>query len=449
MAMGVGGDSEDDAWGKAVLAKVTRRLIPFLFVLYMAAFLDRANLSIAKLGMNKLVWFTDHIYGVAAGIFFIGYFLFEVPSNIILERVGARLWIARIMFTWGVIAMAMACINSAWLFYTLRFLLGIAEAGFFPGIILYLTFWYTAADRARIVGLFMTATALANAIGSPLSGALLGLHGFGLHGWQWLFIVEGLPSVLLAFAVLAYLPNGPQTATWLSQKEKDWLISRVHAEQVEKAKRHHPSMRLVFANPNVWLLCLLYSTVSMSQYGFTFWVPTIVKSLGHLQDYQVGLLVAIPYIGAAISMVLNGRHSDRVGERSLHFAVPSMVGAIGLIISAYMNSTVGMILSLTLAAFGMWAVLGPFWTLPTAFLSGTAAAAGIAFINSVGNLGGWGAGSAFEWVKEHTKDWGVGPTKDFFWTFILMAAIVLFGAALALRFRDKPERVRGGDGVSS
>ena len=386
-----------EAQNAETLAKVTRKLVPFLFLLYIVAYLDRVNVSFAQLQMKEALGFGDAVYGLGSGIFFLGYFLFEVPSNLILERVGARRWIARIMLTWGVIAGCMVFIRSPMSFYVLRFLLGIAEAGFFPGMILYLTYWFTAADRARIVALFMTATVVSNVLGGPLSGKLLDLNGLGgLGGWQWLFLIEAAPAVLLAFVVLSYLPDGPAKARWLDPRERDWIVERLAAEQRDKAGHAHHSLGEAVRNPLVWHLAALYFTIAFTGYGIGMWLPQILKNSFKLSNGATGGYVALPYAVAAIAMVLNGRHSDRTGERRLHVAVSALVASFGLAMSALFLAGGGhgaplalILLTFAMAASGQSGTLGPFWTIPPAFLGGAAAAGGIALINSVGNLGGF------------------------------------------------------------
>lgn len=429
---------------KAILSKVTWRLIPFLFILYVFAYLDRVNVGFAKLDLKTTTnWFTDNVFSIGSGIFFIGYFIFEVPSNIILERVGARKWIARIMISWGILATAMMFINSDFTFYTLRFLLGVAEAGFFPGIILYLTYWYTAKERARMIALFMTATALSNAFGSPLSGFLLTIKAWGLHGWQWLFFLEGVPSVLLGFVVLAFLPDGPKSAKWLTQEEKDWITTRVDEENCQKSVTGHISLWKGLTNPAVLYFSLMYVTIPMSSYGYTFWAPTVIEAIGNLKgkSQQIGLLLFIPFVLAAIVMVLNGRSSDRMQERRWHIAIPSFIGAAGLIGAAYSNNLPMLMVSLTIAAVGMWSILGVFWTLPTSFLAGPAAAGGIALINSIGNLGGYGGSFLFGWLKENTTGKNAanlpeflrqGGAGDFTASLLMLASIVILGGIMAL-----------------
>jgi ACS family tartrate transporter-like MFS transporter len=420
---------------KAVLSKITWRLIPFLFLLYIVAYLDRANVSFLKVEKHDhpllFPWLNDAVYGVGFGMFFIGYFLFEVPSNLLLERIGAKIWIARIMITWGLIAMAMMYVNSAGIFYVMRFCLGIAEAGFFPGIILYLTYWYTAKDRARMVALFMTATAIANAIGNPISGTLLSLNLGGLANWQWMFVLEGLPAVLLAFVVLAYLPDGPKKAAWLTPEEQHWTSARMEEEAKHKHARGHTTLLSGFTTPGVLPLCLLYFTIAMTSYGIGSWLPDLVSKsmVKGTPKWEIGLLTAIPYVFAAIAMVLNGRHSDQTGERRVHVAASLFTCALGLALSAYQHSTAGIIVTMTVACIGIYAPLGPFWALPTALLGGAGAAAGIAFINSVGNLGGFVGPSSVGKIPDfYPKGSPLGMQT----ALLMLAAVAVVGGVTAL-----------------
>jgi ACS family tartrate transporter-like MFS transporter len=410
--------------GRRLVTRAALRLVPFLLLLYVIAYLDRVNVSFAQLQMKQLLHLDDQAYGLGAGIFFLGYFLFEIPSNLILERVGARRWIARIMFTWGLIAMAMMFTRNAFTFCALRFLLGLAEAGFFPGILLYMTYWFTAAERARIIAWFMTANAIAFIIGNPLSGKLLTIHAGGLAGWQWLFLVEGLPSVLLSGVVLARLPDNPAAARWLTASERDWLQARVRADHAHREKHGAATLRAALLRPDVWLLCALYFTMVVGMYGLSLWLPQIVKGFSGMSDWQLGLVTAIPYIAAGIGMVLSATHSDRTGERRLHVAIPAVIGAIGLIISARQHTPAASLAALTLASTGMWATLGPFWSLPTGLLSGTAAAGGIALVNSVGNLGGFVGPYLVGFVKQRGSF--EGGLYTLAGSLILSSVIVLF-----------------------
>jgi ACS family tartrate transporter-like MFS transporter len=374
----------------AILSKVTRRIIPFMFLLYIVSYLDRINVGFAALQLNKTLNFDPTVFGLGAGIFFIGYFIFEVPSNLILERVGPRIWIARILVTWGVISSAMMFVNGAATFYILRFLLGIAEAGFFPGMILYLTYWFPAAARGRAVARFMTANAMAGVIGGPISGFLLKMNGTaGLAGWQWLFLIEGIPAVILGFVTLAYLPDGPKHAAWLSFEEKDWLVSKLERERDEVRRGGHHTLGQALRSGRVWTLAFIYFAVIMSFYGISIWLPQIVQAFSGMSDLIVGFITAVPYLAATIGMVLVGRSSDRTRERRIHVAVFAFVGSAGLVAAALLTNPVAELAALSLAAVGIWGTLGPFWAMSSEFLSGTGAAAGIALINSVGNLGGF------------------------------------------------------------
>ena len=417
-----------DAVGASALTKVRWRTIPFLFLLYIVAYLDRVNVGFAALDMNKQLGFSAAVYGFGSGIFFLSYTLLEVPSNLILARVGARVWIARIMVTWGVISTAMMFVNSAAMFYVLRFLLGAAEAGFFPGILFYLTNWFPARERARTVALFMTATAMAGVIGAPLSSALLQLDGtLGLHGWQWLFIIEGLPAVLLAPVVLWRLTETPEDATWLSPEERSWLSRKMADERAHTPETYH-TFGAAIRSLRLWVLTVPYFCIVIAFYGVGFWLPQIVQATGTLSSATVVLLSAIPYVAATIGMVIIGVHSDRTGERRWHVAGPMLIGAAGFVLTVLAPSTAAMSLfTLSIAAFGIWGTLGPYWTLPPALLRGTAAAGGIALVNSIGNMGGFVGPFVVGWVKDFTGGFTSG--------LLLLAAVLVFGAVVILRVR--------------
>ena len=424
-------DSAVNAVGRATLTKVTRRLIPFMFLLYIVAFLDRVNVGFAALQMNEDLGFSEAVYGLGAGIFFVGYFLFEVPSNLILERIGARVWIARIMITWGIISMAMFLVQGPVSFYVLRFLLGIAEAGFFPGMILYLTYWFPARERARGVALFMTAVPIAGVIGSPLSGALLTLDGLvGLAGWQILFLVEGLPAVILGFVVLFYLPDGPNDARWLDPEERGWLQEVLEREDRIKANHGEYTARQALTNGRVWLLCAIYFGIVTSLYGVTLWLPLIIEDFSGLGEFGVGLLGAVPYVAGAVGMVLFARRSDATGERRWHVAVAAFIASAGLVLTGLVGTVPALeMAALTLAALGIYSTLATFWSLPTAFLSGTAAAAGIALVNSFGNLGGF----VGPYVVGRLSD----TTGSYYTGLLLLAALVLVAGLLTLAVRHE------------
>jgi D-galactonate transporter len=386
----------------AAYNKVTWRLIPLLFISFIAAYLDRVNVGFAKLQMSHDLQFSETVYGLGAGIFFIGYFIFEIPSNLLLHRYGARRWIARIMVSWGIISGCMAFVETPTSFYILRFLLGVAEAGFFPGIILYLTYWYPASRRAKVTALFMTGIPMAGVIGGPLSGWILSaFHGVaGMAGWKWLFLIEAAPSILLAAVVLIYLDDNIRNAKWLSEKEKSILERNIKEDQ--SVIQDH-SMMSAFKNGKVWMLCGAYLGIIMGLYGVSFWLPTLIKASGISDSTTIGWLTSIPYAAAVACMIWTSRNSDRLKERRWHIAVPAFVGALGLIISTLVPQTpTAAVLTLTLATMGIMTALCQFWCLPPAFLSGVAAAAGIALINSVGNLAGFASPFIVGWIKDAT-----------------------------------------------
>lgn len=425
---------------EATFSKVAWRLIPFLFICYIVAFLDRVNVGFAKLQMSGDLKFDDAIYSLGAGIFFIGYFVFEVPSNVILEKVGAKIWIARIMITWGIISAAFMFVSTPFWFYTLRFLLGVAEAGFFPGIILYLTYWFPGDRRAKVVALFMTAIAMANVIGSPVSGAIMQyMDGYnGWRGWQWLFLLEGLPSVLVGILVLVLLDDGPKKAKWLTQPERDFIAERIAADNAAKGS-HHGKHDLVaaFKDLRVWAFSLVYLAGVTGFYAVNFWMPTIIQELGMKNDeyLKVGLLSMIPWGVAAVAMVLNGMHSDRTGERRWHAAGGLLVAIVGMLILAFVpkHEVVLSLAGLTLITSGILSWVATFWSLPTAFLTGTAAAAGIAWINSVGNLGGYFGPMLIGQLRAAAKAAGSGDGATH--AFLALAALALIGVLITVLMR--------------
>jgi ACS family tartrate transporter-like MFS transporter len=369
--------------------KATRRLIPFLFLIYVVAYLDRVNVSFAQLQLEDDLGFSDTIFGIGAGIFSLGYVIFGVPSNLALARFGARRWLAAIMIVWGVISASMMLIDGAASFYVLRFLLGAAEAGFFPGIILFLTWWFPERERTRAVALFLTAVSAAYVFGGPLSGGLLELDGFaGLDGWQWLFLVEGVPAVALGFVTLRYLDERPDDAGWLEPDEREFLAAEVERE-VPLAPG---STRDALSSGRVWVLGLVYFVLLAAGFGLTFFVPDLVQDRTGYGDFEVGVLSAIPYGFATAAMVIAAR-------RGTGLTVPVLVGAAGTLVTAYVQSPLLLTVGITLAAVGLLSALPRFWALPTAFLSGTAAAAGIALVAVLGNLGGF-VGPAFTGIAE-------------------------------------------------
>ncbi|MDE2577376.1 MAG: MFS transporter [Hyphomicrobiales bacterium] len=382
--------------------KIASRLIPFLIVCYFISYLDRVNLGFAALTFSKDLALTAEIFGLGAGIFFAGYFLFEVPSNLMLQKVGARIWIARIMVTWGIVSAAMALVKGPSSFYLVRFLLGLAEAGFFPGIILYLTYWWTSAERAKIVGLFMVAIPLSSAIGAPISSWILNTMGgvAGLAGWQWLFILEALPAIILGVVVFFYLDDGPQQANWLTDAEKSAVLSHLEADRANREAVRTYTLGQALTNPRVIGLALVYFGVVVGLYGFGFWIPQIVKGFG-LTIGQTGFAVAAPYLISALAMVPWARHSDATRERVWHVALPAILGGLGLIVGAYMKDPLLAMAAMTVGSVGTFCALPTFWTLPTAMLTGAAAAGGIALINAIGNLGGFVGPYLVGWIKDN------------------------------------------------
>jgi sugar phosphate permease len=412
---------------RAAIRKVSRRLIPFLFLLYVAAYLDRINIGFAQLQMKSALGFSDSVYGLGAGIFFIGYFILEIPSNLILARIGARVWIARIMITWGLISSAMAFVHTPLSFYVLRFLLGAAEAGFFPGIIYYLGLWFPAAERASAVSRFMTATAIAGVVGGPMSAALFGLDGFaGVAGWQWIFVAEGIPSIVLGVIALFYLTDRPDAARWLTADERRFLSARIQAE-ADAIAAQGVDLRRALLHPIVWRLAALYFSLIIGFYSISFWTPQIIQSFSSLGRVEVALVSVIPFGAAAIAMVIVGGHSDRTGERCVHIAASAFVGAAGMAASAYVHSPIVGVLALSIAAVGIWSAVPVFWSLPTAFLTGTAAAAAIALINSFGNLGGFVGPFVIGRVHDVTGSYTA--------SLMAVAGSLLVSAALALSLR--------------
>jgi MFS transporter, ACS family, tartrate transporter len=378
------------ASNREAIARVTRRLIPFAFLCYVVAYLDRVNVGFAASVMQRDLGFTNTEYGVGAGLFFLGYCLFEVPSNIILERVGARRWIARIMIGWGIVAMGMMFVRDATSFYIARIVLGLAEAGFFPGIVLYLTYWIPAADRARTGALFMMAAPVSIIVGAPISALLLGLDGrLGLRGWQWLFLLEGLPAVLLGVFALKVLTDRPRDADWLPAGDREWLTRTMDGERARRAAGGHTSILDSLSSGRVWLLCLVYFLNTVNTYGIFLWLPKMLSEAAGSRGLSISLLTAIPFMVALVAMVLVGRHSDRTGERKGHVAACALTAAAGLILAVVFRDNIWLlVLSFTLSQMGQRSVMSVFWTIPPIFLGGVGAAAGIGLINAIGNLGG-------------------------------------------------------------
>jgi D-galactonate transporter len=410
-------------------AKVQWRLIPFLMLCYLGAYLDRVNVGFAKLQMLSDLKFSETIYGLGAGIFFLGYFLFEVPSNIILHKVGARKWLARIMLTWAVISASFVFVKSPASFYVMRFLLGMAEAGFAPGVILYLTYWFPSGRRAKALALFFMAIPLAGIVGGPLSGYIMhALQGYqGLTGWKWLFMLEALPSLLLGVVILFYLENGIDEAKWLNEQEKA-LLKRNIAQEGEY-KVEHLSIAAFLRDRRLWLMAAIYFCVVLGQYGLTFWLPTIVKKAGVQDPLWVGVLTALPYLCTLIALPLIGMSADRRRERRLHLAVPMLLSASAFLLLTQLSGVGASIACLSVAAAGILAASSMFWALPSAILGGVSAAAGIAAINCIANLAGFFSPAIVGWLNDLTGKSTAG--------LVFIALVVYFGVALVFRVPAK------------
>jgi MFS transporter, ACS family, tartrate transporter len=420
----------DSELGARTVAKVTRRLVPLAMLLFILSYLDRVNISFAALQMNQDLGFTPTVYGIGAGIFFLGFFPFEIPSNLIMQRVGARLWMSRIMIAWGVVATAMAWVGGETSFYVLRFLLGAAEAGFLPGIILYFSYWFPAAERAKALGLFMSATAIANVIGAPLSTSLLALDGWlGLRGWQILFICEGVPSILAGLWVLSYMTDVPEDAKWLSEEERSWLNRVLAAERATKEALTRTTLVQGLTDRRVLMITALCFCLVSGNFGVVFWMPQIIKAFGGLSNMEVGGLTALPYALAVIAMVWWGRRSDRRRERKWHLAAAALVGSIGLAVSAVAPTPAQSFIALCVATMGIWSMFGVFWAIPSDFLSGTAAAAGFALINSFGTLGGFCGPFLVGFVRQRTGSFSA--------SLLVLAAFVLGAAILSALLSEK------------
>jgi ACS family tartrate transporter-like MFS transporter len=423
---------DDSALPGRVFRKVAWRLIPFLCVLYIFNILDRGNVGFARLTMQRDLGMSDWVFDWGVGLFYLGYLLFEVPSNLLLRRVGARRWIGRIMITWGLVSCATAMVIGPWSFFLVRVLLGVAEAGFFPGIVLYLTYWFPARERARMLAFFMAAIAISGAFGNPLSGVIVNyLSGVeGLRGWQWLFLLEGLPSVILGFVALFYLTDRPAQAHWLDDGERLWLVERMAQEEKYRRQRHGADLLRALVDGRVWLLIALYFTVAVGSNAAGAYLPKLIAaSFSESTPLEIGLLSALPHACAFAGMTLYSAHSDRTGERRRHVALAALVAAIGWALSAACESPWLVLTGFCLAQTGMMCMLPTFWTLPTSFLSGAAAAGGIALINSVANLGGL-----------------LGPTILGQLGLWAVAAILAAGSILALCVRHDPTLEQGKGG---
>ena len=425
-------DPESEALGKAVLRKVTLRLIPFLFLLYVVNLIDRINIGMARLQTvdGEHAFLSKEAFGLGAGLFYIGYLLFEVPSNLILLRVGARVWIARIGVTWGLISASMMFAKDAETFYFLRILLGFAEAGFFPGIIYYLSQWFPARARAKAVATFMTGGVMASMIGNPLSGMILVQMDqvAGLWGWQWMFLLEGIPAVILGFVTLGYLTDRPDQAHWLTEAERTWLIDELAREKQGDVGHHRHTLRAAFTEPRIWLLIAIYFTVAVGDNVYGIYTPSFLKS--QFLDWspqQIGFLAAVPSVFALVAMYLVGRHSDQTGERRWHVAGCAFTASAGWLVIALAPSPWIFVVGLTIALVGMKSMLPTFWTLPTTFLSGTAAAGGVALINSIANLGGFFGPKIIAHVETEDGNFDAG--------FFIMCGVMMLGGLMTLFVR--------------
>lgn len=420
----------DTAVRKSAYRKIAFRLMPFLMLCYFCAYLDRVNVGFAKLQMMSDLQFSEAVYGLGAGIFFIGYFLCEVPSNIVLHKVGARRWIARIMITWGILSGCFAFVQTEWQFYTLRFLLGVAEAGLAPGLLLYLTYWFPSYRRARMTVLWFIAIPISGMIGGPLSGLIMdrmsGVHGW--FGWQWMFVIEAIPTVLVGLLVLAVLKDSVQDANWLTQDEKN--LVKQELAQDNQHKEGHASVKEFIADKRLWLLAGIYFCVVMGQYAITFWLPTLIRNSGISDNWHIGLLTSLPYMCAIVVMILAGRSGDHFQERRWHLIIPMCAGALALTFATLFASNLTLsLIFLCIAASGVLTASSLFWMLPTNFLGGVSAAAGIAAVNSFANLAGFCSPYLIGWVTTNTGSNAIG--------MFLITAVLIFGASLVLRVPAK------------
>jgi ACS family tartrate transporter-like MFS transporter len=423
-----------------VITRVTRRLISFAFVCYVVAYIDRVNIGFAASALQRDLHLSDTAYGLGAGLFFLGYCLFEIPSNLLLERVGARLWIARIMIVWGLVSMATMFVTDVTTFYAARIILGVAEAGFFPGMVLYLTYWIPAAERARTGALFMMAAPIAIIVGAPVSEAVLSLHQrAGLAGWQWLFLLEGAPAVVLGVLALRIMTDRPEQARWLDAPARDWLSATMAAERAARQQHGHASVDDAFASPKVWLLATVYFLNTLVTYGVFLWLPKILRDLSGSHGWRLTVITSIPFVCALAGMILIGRHSDRTGERKKHVAACALIAATGLIVAALFTHNLPLlVLSFAFSQVGQRSVMSVFWSIPPIVLGGSAAAAGIALINAVGNLGGFVGPSVMGLLHDATGGYSGG--------MLILAGALLLAAALVMTITLPPEP-RGNRGI--
>src|ERR1700687_372891 len=418
---------------RTTLSKILWRLLPFLFVLYIVAYLDRINVGFAALQMRTQLGFNDAVYGLGAGMFFAGYVAFQVPINVVLQRVGARRSISGLMIVWGIISACMLFVRTPTQFYAMRFLLGVAEAGFFPGVIFYMRGWFPSSVRARAIALFMTAAPLSGVVGGPLSGALLGIQKAGLAGWQWLFLIEALPAIILGVLVLLVLVDRPQFAPWLREEERSWLVATLARESPQQQPitvKGNPLAAL--KNPVVWMLAFAYFGTSTGSFGISLWLPTVLHKISAAGNLKIGFISAIPYLFAALCMVLVGIHSDRTQERRWHVAISGFTAAAAFAAAAYSDSLWLVVIALSLAMAGVSSLVGPFLAMPTALLSPVEGAAGIAFINSVGNCGGFLGPYVIGFVRNITGGFKGG--------FLAVGAAVCVSAIIALLLPKAPPK---------
>lgn len=420
-----------------IFTKVAWRILPFMMVLAIINYLDRANVAFAALQMNQDLGLTAAAYGFGAGVFFLGYCLFEIPSNLILAKVGVRRWLTRITITWGIIATATAWISSEYSFYIMRFLLGVAEAGFLPAIMYYFRLWLPGQERAKILGIFMSYTAVSNIIGGPLATWLMTTFdgAGGLHGWQVMFLVEGLPSVIIGFFVFYFMAESPEEASWLSTDEKRQIAQALEGEIRSQGARAATALRQGFLDRRVMVLTCLCFFLVIANFGTVFWLPQIIKNFGGLSNVQVGLLSTVPYVLACAAMIAWGYHSDHVGDRKWHLFTSAVTGAVGLVFSAVVANPTASFVGLCVAAVGIWSMFGVFWAMPADFLSGKAAAGGLALINSFGTLGGFVGPYLFGFVRGSTGSFAAG-------LYVLAGAAVVAGV-LALFLRNEQGRAVG------
>ncbi len=414
------GGGSDPAREDRLYRRVAWRIMPLLMLCYVAAYLDRVNVGFGKLQMSQQLGFSETVFGLGAGVFFLGYFVFELPSNIILHRIGARIWLARILVTWGIVSALFLFVRTPWQFYGLRFLLGLAEAGFYPGVILYLTYWFPTHRRGKMFALFQAGAPISGIIGNPISGFIMQYFQDvgGLQGWQWMFLLEALPAVVLGGVLLVRLDNGIEGATWLDAADKAVLVRNIEANREEGESAR--SVLAVMGNPRLWVAASIYFLLIMGQYGITFWLPTLVKASGVVGNFNIGLLSAIPYVCAVAAMVLFTRSADRMRERRWHIAVPATIGALGFIVAATAASTTAAIVALSVATACVFSCAPLFWSLPTAFLSGAAAASGIAVINSCANLAGFVSPYMIGYLRDLTHSTASGM-------YVLAGTLVLGG----------------------